>query len=485
MKGLAMKLTEQKEKFIAICKHQWEALNVLWHQPASRNKIIGAGVSVFLCLGLLCFLPKGDKPVYAVDDDAEAASAQGNTAVLVLDDLPAGRESLANVIALDNFSFIQWPKKHGAYDAAYLSAAPTRLECIILALRLTGQEQAARGQAVNPGQVPDTVPEWGKPFVAYAMNHGMVEREADWLAPITTQEYITLLSSSLAAQGKDMPLSALQKYRLLSMNRLLLADISYHFLCLKEVTLNLETGYVTSVCWGDRLVQSGIIAEKEAILADLPILQNDSYRYEKYFTERLKEDSGLFPLTEKNKTYMKKLMDTPDSLWVLVNKTHTLPESYKPTLITQQTLPAKTQQGLMVPFAYEQLKVLFAGAKADGIDIFVRSGYRSYQTQKGLYGDGSNQYRAKPGTSEHQTGLAMDVVNHANRLDENLSQCKEALWLRDHAHEYGFIIRYPKEKEAVTGYPAEWWHLRYVGKQIAYTCYANNWTYDEFYDKLY
>lgn len=483
-----MKLMDKKEKLQAICQHKWQEIKALWAQPASRNKMLGAGVAACLCLGLLCFLPEGDKSAYAVDEnnqDAGAAAVHNeDTAVLVLDDLAAGRESLANVIALDNFSFIQWPKEHGSFDTAYLSAAPTRLECIILALRLTGQEQAARGQVVNPGQVPDTVPDWGKPFVAYAMNHGMVERGADWFAPVNTQEYITLLSSALASQGKDMPLSALQKYRLLPLNRLLLADISYHFLCLKEVTLNLETGYVTSICWGDRLVQAGIIEEREAILADLPILQNDSYRYEKYFTERLKEDSSLFPLTAKNKTYMKKLMDTPDSLWVLVNKTHTLPESFKPTLISQQTLPAKSQQGLMVPFAYEQLKALFAGAKADDIEIFVRSGYRSYQTQKGLYGNGSNPYRAKPGTSEHQTGLAMDVVNAANRLDENLSQCKEALWLRDHAHEYGFIIRYPKEKEAETGYPAEWWHLRYVGKQVAYTCYANNWTYDEFYDKL-
>ncbi|MCI8336612.1 MAG: M15 family metallopeptidase [Peptococcaceae bacterium] len=472
-----MKLEEVKEKL----KYSCQQLRTLWQTPAGRNKMIGAGAAAFLCLGLICFFPKGDKPVYAVDENGEVTVAQGNTAVLVLDDLPAGRESLANVIALEHFSFIQWPKKHGVYDAAYLSGAPNRMEGIILALRLTGQEQAARGQAVNPGQVSDAVPAWGRPFIAYAMNHGMITQDMDPLAPLTTQEYITLLSSALAAQGKDMPLSDLQKYRLLPLNRLLLADISYHFLCLKEVTLNLETGYVTSVCWGDRLVQIGTIAEKEAILADLPILQNDSYRYEKYFLERLKADNSLFPLTAKNKAYMKKQMDTPTSLWVLVNKTHTLPETYQPTLITQQTLPAKTQQGLMEPFAYEQLKTLFSGAKADGIEIFVRSGYRSYQTQKGLYGNGSNPYRAKPGTSEHQTGLAMDVVNSANRLDENLSQCKEALWLRDHAHEYGFIIRYPKEKEAVTGYPAEWWHLRYVGKQIAYTCYVNNWTYDEFY----
>ena len=476
-----MNLEPQKEKM----KKIWQDVKTMWQTPASRNKMIGTGMAACLCLGLLCFGAKGDKPAYAADEDGEnsalAAVRNEDTAILVLDDLPQGRESLANVIALEKFSFIQWQKKNGVFDTVYLYSAPNKLEGLILALRLTGQEKAARGQVVNKGQVAAEVPDWGKPFIAYAMNQGMVEKDTRWLDPLTTQEYITILSSALAAQEKEMSLSPLQKYRLLPMNRLLLADISYHFLCLKEVSLDLETGHVTSLCWGDRLVQAGIIEEKEAILADLPILQNDSYRYEKYFTERLKEDSSLFPLTAKNKSYMKKLMDTPDSLWVLVNKTHTLPEDYKPTLISQQTLPAKTQQGLMEPFAYEQLKVLFQGAKDDGIELFVRSGYRSYQTQKGLYGNGSNPYRAKPGTSEHQTGLAMDVVNHANRLDENLSQCKEALWLRDHAHEYGFIIRYPKEKEAVTGYPAEWWHLRYVGKQIAYTCHVNNWTYDEFY----
>lgn len=467
---LKLKLQEIKEK-----------IKGFWQPLSKQQKIMAAGAALFLVLGGIFFTSQGEKAVYAADGQAPITNEED--ALLVLDDLPAGRNSLDNLIALENLSLISCPVKGGKFDAAYCKAVPTRLEGMALVLRLTGQEKEALAQSATLGQALPELPAWGRPVAAYAIAHGMVEENMDWLKPLTPAEYVTMLASSLSAQEKEMPLTALQKYRNLTMDRSLLWDMSYHFLCLKEVRLDLKTGFVTSICWGDRLVQQQVISEKDAILADLPILQNDSYRYEKYFTEQLKEKSGLFSFTAKNKTYMNGLMAKPDSYWVLVNKTHLLPESYMPNLITKQTVPTKTQNGLMEPFAYEQLKLLFQGAKEDGVAIFARSGYRSYQTQKGLYGNGSNPYRAKPGTSEHQTGLAMDVVNKANRLDEDLAGSAEAIWLKNHAHEYGFIIRYPKEKEAITGYPAEWWHLRYVGKQIAYTCFVNNWTYDEFYDQ--
>lgn len=463
------------KEYITSLKTYWQT-----HVTFSSPKIIAATALVSLGFAAVVWAYLG-KAVYAADEKTPIINQE--IATLILDDLPQGRNSLDNIIALENLSLIHWANAKGTLDAAYLQGAPTRLEGFILSLRLVGMEKEVYATHPQVGQALADLPDWGKPFAAYGEAQGMVEPGTDWLAPLTAKEYLTMLGTALSSQQNTMPLTHLQKYNSLAMNRSLLADISYHFLCLKEVQLNVKTGAVTSVCWGDRLVQRGLIPEKAAILADLPILQNDSYRYEKYFTEALKEDTGLFSFTAKNKAYMNKLMADKNSYWIFINKTHLLPEDFVPNLIEKQTLPATTQNGLLEPFVYEQMKLLFQGAKNDQINLFARSGYRSYQTQTILYGNGANPYRAKPGSSEHQTGLAMDVVNKANRLDDNLAQSKEALWLKNNAHQYGFIVRYPKEKEDITGYPAEWWHLRYVGKQIAHTCYVNHWTYDEFFQQ--
>ena len=126
---------------------------------------------------------------------------------------------------------------------------------------------------------------------------------------------------------------------------------------------------------------------------------------------------------------------------------------------------------------------MLAAAAKDNIRLNKKSGYRSYEKQKSLYGNGSNEYRAAPGASEHQTGLAMDLVNGAGVLDDKLANCIEAKWLADNCWKYGFIIRYTDDKEAITGYPAEWWHVRFVGKTIAWEIHNTGMAYEEFYEK--
>ena len=154
---------------------------------------------------------------------------------------------------------------------------------------------------------------------------------------------------------------------------------------------------------------------------------------------------------------------------LIANKTYSLPESYAPGI-------DKT--------AESALNKMINAAKQDGINLFIKSGYRSYSTQKTLYNnyvarDGvaaADRYSARPGHSEHQTGLAFDL----NSLEQSFDETKEGKWLAEHCHEYGFIIRYPKDKEDVTCYMYEPWHVRYLGDDIAKDVYESGKCLEEY-----
>lgn len=125
-------------------------------------------------------------------------------------------------------------------------------------------------------------------------------------------------------------------------------------------------------------------------------------------------------------------------------------------------------------------------AKADGVSLRSVSAYRSYQTQQGLYNhyvsiDGkanAERYSARPGYSEHQTGLALDI-NTAS-ISAHFENTAEYAWLQANCAKFGFMLRYPQEKESITGYRYEPWHYRYVGQAIAQTCMDQGLTYEEY-----
>lgn len=132
----------------------------------------------------------------------------------------------------------------------------------------------------------------------------------------------------------------------------------------------------------------------------------------------------------------------------------------------------------MRPEAAEALEQLFEGAKQQGIILYATSGFRSYSTQKAIFDrkakergeQSANRSVAKPGQSEHQTGLAMDLEGESSLgtgLTNAFGETPEGIWLADHCAEYGFIIRYPKDKTKITGYIYEPWHIRYVGIEAA------------------
>lgn len=179
--------------------------------------------------------------------------------------------------------------------------------------------------------------------------------------------------------------------------------------------------------------------------------------------------------------------DTSKGKLILVNKYNKLSSAYIPdNLVTVEAKYGRTLQ--MDKEAYEAFKKMWADAQTENLHIWVRSPYRSYQTQNSLYEsyaaqDGYNEadtYSARPGYSEHQTGLAVDVVADDNSLG-NFENTKEFKWMQQNAHKYGFILRYPQGKEYLTGYVYESWHYRYVGVDIATDIYNKGITFEEYY----
>jgi D-alanyl-D-alanine carboxypeptidase len=185
----------------------------------------------------------------------------------------------------------------------------------------------------------------------------------------------------------------------------------------------------------------------------------------------------------------------PDAIAVLVNKQNKLPNSYTPKDLVYTKIPfivqEKSERSEMRQEAADAIERLFQGAKAQGIHLLGVSAYRSHISQVVLFNsyvksDGyekARTYSALPGTSEHETGLSIDVTEGDGRC--SASDCfgysKEAKWLQEHAAEYGFIIRYPKGKESITGYKYEPWHLRYVGKALAEHIVDRGITLEEYY----
>jgi len=139
----------------------------------------------------------------------------------------------------------------------------------------------------------------------------------------------------------------------------------------------------------------------------------------------------------------------------------------------------------------EPLQNLFKAAKQAGMQIMMTSGFRSAEFQKVLYDQyvakdeqaAADRYSARPGTSEHQTGLAADIARTDRKcyLEICFGGTAEGQWLASHAHEYGFIIRYLKDKETSTTYQYEPWHIRYVGTELAAELYRNGQTMEEFF----
>jgi LAS superfamily LD-carboxypeptidase LdcB len=177
------------------------------------------------------------------------------------------------------------------------------------------------------------------------------------------------------------------------------------------------------------------------------------------------------------------LIQDPADPLVLVNKYDFLPQSYVPEV---ERLGSRYGTGSLTPEAAAQFRAMADAALADGISLRSVSAYRSYSTQASLYQNyvrrhGQSQadtFSARPGYSEHQTGLAVDI-NTAS-ISAHFEDTPEYAWLQEHCTEYGFLLRYPQDGEAITGYTFEPWHYRYVGTEVAQFCTQQGLTLEEY-----
>lgn len=187
-----------------------------------------------------------------------------------------------------------------------------------------------------------------------------------------------------------------------------------------------------------------------------------------------------------------------DHLWRLVNKSHPLSDlSYRPELVkpnvrtrADKSLDEQSVRKDIAP----AVEALFAAAKEAGHELEIGSGFRSAELQNAYYTNYVRVYgqaaadavSAKPGYSEHQTGLAIDIstTDRACYLEDCFGDLPAGIWLKEHAHEHGFILRYPKEKEGITDFRYEPWHFRYVGKELASALVTSGLSMDEAWEYM-
>lgn len=214
--------------------------------------------------------------------------------------------------------------------------------------------------------------------------------------------------------------------------------------------------------------------------------------------ETIEAGAALPPLAEPvTTTSGSEVLGNPFDLLAIVNKSNALPEDYVPNDLVvpevrfpfTEDLPKKQ---LRAPAA-KALEELFAAADQAGHQLFAQSGFRSYERQETLFTayaqshgeEEANQFSARPGESEHQTGLAMDITSEAvnYELTTDFGDTPEGQWVKEHAADFGFIIRYTEEKVAITEYQFEPWHLRYVGQRAAQEIVEDELTLEEYFNE--
>ena len=177
---------------------------------------------------------------------------------------------------------------------------------------------------------------------------------------------------------------------------------------------------------------------------------------------------------------------------ILVNREYGLSKYYKPEDLTipniEFTKEANNEEKHVAGIMVKPLEAMVSAAKEEGIILLGNSAYRSYRSQTKTYNNrvksegqkSADEYVAKPGFSEHQTGLCIDITNRKKYF---VKGTKEADWLAKNSYKFGFIIRYPYGKKNITGIEYEPWHVRYVGKKAAREIYKKDITLEEYLGK--
>lgn len=274
-----------------------------------------------------------------------------------------------------------------------------------------------------------------------------------------------------------------QKHLISNINKLL--DKGYS---VNEINLIISRGDDKSV--SDFVKRDKVKYIEEFLAVDFAKLENlDRYvLYQEKENDDAKTTVLYVNMDFDKEDYIDPLVIDDFDDYVLVNKHRQLSSKYIPDdLVKIKDEYVKTDCEIEIERNVAKAFYDMAeAAKDDGMELMVSSGYRSYKDQEEitntyleLYGQKYvDNYVAKPGFSEHQTAMSLDV---ASKSVDTFVNSDEYVWMMDNAYKYGFILRYPKSKEDITGYKCEAWHYRYVGKKIAKYIKEHNITYDEYY----
>ncbi len=180
--------------------------------------------------------------------------------------------------------------------------------------------------------------------------------------------------------------------------------------------------------------------------------------------------------------------DTTKGVLMLVNKFNYLTEDYEIDDLVDMSIQYAFNGKQIKQEVYDAFKTMHIAAAKEGLNLVANSAYRTYAYQKSIYSsyknsdgtEAADSYAARAGHSEHQTGLSIDIST-LNSTADNFAETKEFTWLINNAYKYGFILRYPEDKEYLTGYNYESWHYRYVGKEVAAQIHDEGITFDEYY----
>lgn len=230
---------------------------------------------------------------------------------------------------------------------------------------------------------------------------------------------------------------------------------------------------------------------------------------QKYFLEKNLEDYQEYIRKNNEDDYAKVIsivnvhanhkwyqldLNTQEDLGMLmnVNKFYTLSETYVPENLRNIELSyayGEEGENKLIDYAYDKFLDLWQAANEQGFYLMVTSSYRDYESQKEIYdyrvstqGERkADETAARPGHSEHQTGLVIDMTSKTEPLADSFSNSEAYKWLKENAYKYGFIERYPEGKTYLTGYNPESWHWRYVGEEAAKLIHDEDITFDEYY----
>jgi zinc D-Ala-D-Ala carboxypeptidase len=208
-------------------------------------------------------------------------------------------------------------------------------------------------------------------------------------------------------------------------------------------------------------------------------------------SEASRPPSGQQPAFDKTKYPT----GTASSIWVVVNKGRALPPDYVPADLVVPSTPLRLSSSAsemhLRQDAASALKMMFSAAESQGLKLMLASGYRSYSDQISVYSNyvaqsGAAQadtFSARAGHSEHQTGLAADIepLSRACEVEQCFEDTPEGVWLAANSYKYGFVIRYQKDAQNLTGYEYEPWHVRYVGNDLALQLWQSGQTMEQYF----